>query len=298
MTTPRILHMLAPGNRVSPFDINMAADAGYTLIVPHTGVTVEEAGALVQDAIFSRPPKRFNATGVFIGGHDINLAADMLQAAREGLVPPFEVALFADPNGAYTTSAALVALVEHHLRTNAGSGLSERRVIIYGGGPVGLCTAVLVAQQGGKPELARLTPGSPEKDRIVSQFGQRYGVELSSIDARSDEQKATTLATAEVVITSAKAGIRVLSESQLQQAPRLLVAADVNAVPPAGIEGLSVQDNGKALAAAPNAIGIGALAIGNIKYKVQHGLFKRMLEADNAVALDFPDAYRLASELV
>lgn len=286
--------MLAPGERVSPFDINMAADAGYGLILPYTGVAVKETTALVQDAIFSRPPKRYNATGVFIGGHDINLAADMLQAAREALVPPFEVALFADPNGAYTTSAALVALVERHL----DGGLRGREVVIYGGGPVGLCTAVLVAQQGGKPKLARLTPGSPEKEQIVQRFAARYAVELPSVDARSDEQKAATLATAEVVITAAKAGIQVLSADLLQQAPQLRVAADVNAVPPSGIEGLGVQDRGKPLEVAPNAVGIGALAIGNIKYQVQHGLFKRMLEADRAVALDFPDAFRLASERV
>jgi len=298
MSTQRILHMLVPAERVSPFDVNMAADAGFEIIVPYTGVDVKQTGALVQDAIFSRPPKRFNNTGVFIGGHDINLAADMFDAAKKAQVPPFELGLFADPNGAYTTSAALVALVKHHLEARDGAGLEGRKVVIYGGGPVGLCTAVLVAQQGGKPLLARLTPSTPEKTQIVAQFAQRYGVELPGVSAQNDEQKAATLADAEVVVASAKAGIQVLSESLLKIADTLAIAADVNAVPPSGIEGLNVQDNGKPLSTTPNAIGIGALAIGNIKYNVQHGLFKRMLEAETAQALDFPDAYRLASELV
>ena len=158
MSTPRILHMLVPAERVSPFDVNMAADAGFEIIIPYTGVGVKQVSALVQDAIFSRPPKRFNSTGVFIGGHDINLAADMFSAAKKAQVPPFEIGLFADPNGAYTTSAALVALVQQQLIDKTGAGLSNRKVVIYGGGPVGLCTAVLVAQQGGEPLLARLTP--------------------------------------------------------------------------------------------------------------------------------------------
>lgn len=298
MSTPRILHMLVPAERVSPFDVNMAADAGFETIIPYTGVGVKEVGALVQDAIFSRPPKRFNSTGIFIGGHDINLAADMFSAAKKAQVPPFEIGLFADPNGAYTTSAALVALVQQQLIDKTGTGLSNRNVVIYGGGPVGLCTAVLVAQQGGKPLLARLTPGSPEKEQIVARFGQRYGVDLPGVSAQSEREKADTLMAAEVVVTSAKAGIQVLPQALLQQADKLLVAADVNAVPPAGIEGLGVQDSGVTLATTPQAVGIGALAIGNIKYKVQHGLFKRMLAADNAQALDFPDAFQLASELV
>ena len=298
MSTPRILHMLSPAERVSPFDVNMAADAGFEIIIPYTGVMVKQVVPLVQDAIFSRPPKRFDSTGVFIGGHDINLAADMLAEAKKAQVPPFEVGLFADPNGAYTTSAALVALVKHHLETKTGQGLAGRKVVIYGGGPVGLCTAVLVAQQGGKPMLARLTPSSPEKEQIVTQFAKRYDVDLPGVGAQSEAQKAETLKDAEVIIAAAKAGIQVLSKDLLQQAPQLLVAADVNAVPPPGVEGLGVQDNGAALDGTDKAVGIGALAIGNIKYKVQHGLFKRMLEADKAQVLDFPDAYQLASELV
>ncbi len=114
MAKPRILHMLAPGENVSPFDVNMAVDAGYDVIVPYRGVSVDSVASLIQDAIFSRPPKRFNYTGAFIGGYDVNLAADMLAQAKKAMVPPFEISVCADPNGAYTTSAALVALVEHY----------------------------------------------------------------------------------------------------------------------------------------------------------------------------------------
>ena len=46
------------------------------------------------------------------------------------------------------------------------------------------------------------------------------------------------------------------------------------------------------------ALGIGALAIGEVKYKVQRGLLERMLGADHAVVLDFPNAFELAREVV
>jgi methylene-tetrahydromethanopterin dehydrogenase len=83
----------------------------------------------------------------------------------------------------------------------------------------------------------------------------------------------------------------------LAKATGLKVAADVNAVPPAGIEGLGAQDDGVALKGTA-AVGIGALAIGGVKYKVQSGLFRRMIEAEKPLFLDFRDAFALARELV
>ena len=43
---------------------------------------------------------------------------------------------------------------------------------------------------------------------------------------------------------------------------------------------------------AAGAVGIGALAIGAVKYKVQSGLFRRMIEAAKPLFLDFRDAFR------
>jgi methylene-tetrahydromethanopterin dehydrogenase len=78
----------------------------------------------------------------------------------------------------------------------------------------------------------------------------------------------------------------------LAKAPRLLVAADVNAVPPQGIEGIDAMDDGKPLqASSAKAVGIGALAIGNIKYQTQRGLLETMLKADKVVFLELRDAF-------
>ena len=296
MAKPKILHMLDPRTHVSPFDVNMAVDAGYEVVVPYSGAALDDVAGLVQDAIFSRPPGRYNATGVFIGGHDVNLAADMLERARNAMVPPFEVAMLADPNGAYTTSAALVALVERYLGARDGTGLEGRSVQILGGGPVGLCTAVLVAQGGGRPRLVRLTPMTPAKAEPVERFAGRYGVELPWVTGSDDTEKYAALESADVAVCCAKAGVQVLSAELMRRCGKLVVAADVNAVPPSGIEGLAVTDDGVELPS--GALGIGALAIGGIKYKVQRGLLERMMSADRAVILDFPDAFALARGLV
>ena len=296
MAKPKILHMLDPRANVSPFDINMAVDAGYEVVVPYPGVAAGDVAGLVQDAIFSRPPGRYNDTGIFIGGHDVNLAADMLEQARGAMAPPFEAAVLADPSGAFTTSVALVALVAKHLRARSGTGLEGRDVRILGGGPIGLCAAVLVARQGGRPTLVRLTEMTSARAEPVERFARRYGVELPWTTGRDDAEKRAALESAEIAVCCARAGVQVLSADLMAQCAKLEIAADVNAVPPAGVEGLPVTGDGAELPS--GALGIGALAIGGIKYQVQRGLLKRMMRADHAVVLDFPDAFDLAGETV
>ena len=68
MADKNILHMLTPLPHASPFDVNMALDAGYDAVVPYTNVQAGEVAGLVQDAMFSRPPKMGVHTGIFFGG--------------------------------------------------------------------------------------------------------------------------------------------------------------------------------------------------------------------------------------
>ena len=83
MERPYVLHLFTPGPRVSPFDVNMAADAGWEVLMPYTGVAPDDVAPLVQDAIFSRGPKGAARTGLFVGGRDVLLAEDMLARASD-----------------------------------------------------------------------------------------------------------------------------------------------------------------------------------------------------------------------
>jgi methylene-tetrahydromethanopterin dehydrogenase len=96
----------------------------------------------------------------------------------------------------------------------------------------------------------------------------------------------------------AKAGVQVLNAQELKGAKRLLVVADVNAVPPSGIEGIGMMDDGKPLAAGSGkAVAVGALAVGNIKYQVQRGLLEAMIAAEKPMSIDFRDAFAAARKL-
>ncbi|MBV1707686.1 MAG: methylenetetrahydromethanopterin dehydrogenase [Hyphomicrobiales bacterium] len=293
MTGKAILHMLAPGPLASPFDINMALDAGFDAVIPHVNVALLDVTALVQDAMFSRPPHYAPRTGVFIGGKDALLALDMLEAARATLLAPFEISLFADPAGSFTTAAAMVASAQACLNTS----LKGLAVTIFGAtGVVGFTAAVLAGLEGASVTLA----GHDGAGRVTARadaMQARFGVVAQGVDASTEASKRAILATTDVALCAGPAGMNILSTAMLAASPGLRLVADVNAVPPAGIEGLGLQDKGTPVGST-RIMGLGPLAIGNVKYKTESALFARMSSASRAVYLDFRDAYATARTFV
>jgi methylene-tetrahydromethanopterin dehydrogenase len=298
MKDPYLLHMFNPTKNVSPFDVNMAYEADFDGVIPYTDVSLDDIHSLTQDTIFSRGPSGVKRTDIFIGGRELGLALDMLKRAKAAMVPPFEVSVFADPSGAITTAAALIALVEHWVHKRGQGTLAGKRIFMIGTGPIGVCAGVLAAYEGAKVVLVSYR-GTEVGEEIADQYNRRFKVEMEGGDNSSTEAVLAFMPYADIAIGASKAGIRVLSTLQLQCGERLMVAADVNAVPPLGIEGIGVYDNGVVLKGTPKeAVGIGALAIGNLKYKVHHRLFRMMIETDKPIYIDHKVAFDVARQLV
>ena len=291
-----ILHMLDPRKHVSPFDVNMAADAGYKVIVPYTNVELADVTPLIQDAIFSRPPNYGVRTGFFMGGKDALIALDMIDAAKKAMVPPFECSVFADPAGSFTTAAAMVACAERQLKQKFNRDWKGVKVAVFGAtGVVGFASSIITALEGAKVQLvAHRGVERVIKNAAISK--ERFGVDLEAVNGETVEQKRDIIANAEVIFAAAAAGVQVVSKEHKALAKNLLVIADVNAVPPPGVEGMTLFMDGDPLPGC-NAVGIGPLAIGDIKYKCESGLFKQMLASDKPLAIDFRHAYALAKTL-
>ncbi len=297
MERPYILHMLSPLKHVSPFDVNMALDAGFNTVVPYTDVEPGEVSGLVQDAIFSRGPKGVKRTAVFIGGKNAGLALDMLDTARKAMFPPFQMSVFADPAGSFTTAAAMVACVEKTLKQKFDAGWANRKMVVFGAtGVVGFASGVIAGGEGAKVTLVGYD-GTARVKQGAEDAKARFDVELDYADGSSEQLKADLVKDAEVIFCAGRAGVQVLSAEQIAAASGLQVAADINAVPPAGIEGLGVQDDGAPLGG-NSGLGIGALTVGNVKYQVESGLFRRMTETDEPLFLDFRDAFAAARQVV
>jgi methylene-tetrahydromethanopterin dehydrogenase len=291
-----ILHMLDPRKHVSPFDVNMAADAGYKVIVPYTNVELADVNPLIQDAIFSRPPNYGVRTGFFMGGKDALVALDMMDAAKKAMVPPFECSVFADPAGSFTTAAAMVACVERQLKQKFNRDWKGVKVAVFGAtGVVGFASSIIAALEGADVQLV----AHRGVDRVIKSAAiskERFGVDLEPVAGETADQKRDIIANAEVIFAAAAAGVQVVSAEHKALAKNLIVIADVNAVPPAGVEGLDLFMDGAPLPGC-NAVGVGALAIGDIKYKCESGLFKQMLSSDKPLMLDFRHAYAMCKNL-
>jgi methylene-tetrahydromethanopterin dehydrogenase len=296
MEKPRILHFVTPLANLSPFDVNMAYDSGFA-VAGYTKVDPKEIVGLTQDAMFSRAPQDAAKTVLFIGGRDAMAALDMAEAARKAMFPPFQISVFADPSGAFTTAAAMVALTEKHLVAQGGR-LSDAKVAVFGAkGVVGGVVGIIAAEAGAQVTLV----GYDQSDVVpqkAAAFERRFGKSFTAADGSSDEGRRRALADCDVALVAAKAGLQVLSRQDLEAAKRLKVAADVNAVPPTGIEGVEAKAKGTPLGIGKDAVGIGALAIGDIKFRLQHQLLKRLHDSEEAAYIDFRDAYRAAREMV
>ena len=296
MEKPYLLHLITSEKNASPFDVNMAYDAGWTNITPYTSVEQSEIQALVQDAIFSRSTSALTRTGIFFGGRDTHEAMDMIQEAKKHMVPPFEVSVFADPSGAFTTAAGMVALTEKILKDKFSSGLNGSNVIILGGtGPVGVASAVICAKAGSNVTLVGRSIEKAEK--IAGICNERY--QSKSVKGGADADKSEYFKTADIVLNTGAAGIQLMTDEHIAISNSLKICADTNAVPPSGIAGVDVMDTGKVIEKSPNGcVGIGALAIGNIKYKSQHECLKLMYTSEKPVYLDFEDAFKFAQKSV
>ena len=296
-----ILHLITPAKNASPFDVNMAYDAGFDKIMPYTNVTLDEIVGLTQDAIFSRSPSGIKREAIFIGGRDVDLALQMLDESKNVMFAPFACSIFADPSGAFTTAAAMIAKVEFHLKQNFNEALTGKIISIFGAtGPVGGCAAIIAAQQGATVQLVAYKSVS-EVAQKADIWNTQYNVNIQAVDGTTENAKQEVLAHSDIVICAAAAGVRVISQTQLHAAKQLKIVADVNAVSPLGIQGVDVSDDG-VLIADTTIYGIGALVIGQLKYTTQHQLLKQMLNPEltknKPLRLEFMAAFNLARELL
>jgi methylene-tetrahydromethanopterin dehydrogenase len=273
-----ILHLITAAKNASPFDVNMAYDAGFDKIMPYTNVLLDEVIALTQDAMFSRSPSGVKREALFFGGRDIHLALDMQSAAKNTMFTPFEMSSMADPSGAFTTAAAMLAKVDSSVKT-----LQNQTVVIFGAGAVG-STAALIA--------ANIANMQTYCDKMYQQFG----VTLQAVDASHDSAKNAVLYNADIALCAGPAGVQIIEQLHYMSALKLKVIADVNAVAPQGVAGLSVSADGAQLG--NGIVGFGALSIGQLKYQTQQHMLKSLIDAENPVHLAHNQAFAVARSLL
>jgi hypothetical protein len=274
----RILIQLDCDPQPSTFDAVVAVDAGADVLLRHGGVTPETVEPLVHGAMFTRGGADLAATAIFVGGSDVAVAEAVADRVRRTFFGPVRVGVLVDPNGANTTAAAAVIAAARHV------DLDDRcRAVVLGGtGPVGQRVARLLAGKG-----VRVTLASRSADRAAAAARRiEAAVPQAFVQPVGDGGPlGAALAAADVVVAAGAAGVTLLDAAGLQRASAARVVVDLNAVPPAGIEGIVATD--KARPAGP-AVLYGALGVGGTKMKIHKAAIGRIF-TDPAAFLDAED---------
>jgi len=294
-----LLFMFDTSRRASPFDLTMAYDAGFDAVIPYENVTPRDATSLTQDAMFSRSPKAFKHTCFFINGRDVKKAEETLKAVKQAMFPPFETNVIIDPSGAYTTAVALVAKVEDAMNSHGLGGLTGKNYAVFGTGPVGITVAEILTSLECVVTVAEPNP-MLNSDYLLQHEAfrgvlERHGAYLHGVSAPTQAEKLKILKQADVIFTVAARGVRIIEKDMINKLKPTKVLVDTNAVPPLGIEGLELNDFMKELA--PGIYGIGALVIGDLKYKLQKELLREAYETQTKKVYDYKYALFKARDL-
>lgn len=277
--------------RPSPFDILFAYDVGFDIVLPFSGVGTEEIKALVQDAMFPRGPKGAKYTTLFFGGSALDAVEKMAEKARKTMFPPFQLSIVLDPKGAHTTSSALVAKVLEALSTKGETLEGKKAAVLGGSGRVGRVTSRILAKEGVEVTIVDIIE---EVGDVAEKVSEKVGGKVKGVRATSPEEIVSAAKDCEIVISTGPAGVEILPEGFLPKLEKCLVAADVNAVPPAGIGGIKAKYDKKEL---EGILTIGALAVGDLRNKIEAKMLKTAMESEGAF-LDYTNAFEFARELI
>jgi methylene-tetrahydromethanopterin dehydrogenase len=286
-----ILLYFDTNKRASLFDILFAYDVGFDIVEPVSGVTAEEVTALVQDAMFPRGPKGAQATTFYFGGDDLDLVEELAKKAQKTMFPPFQLSIMLDPKGAYTTSSAAVVKAMEGLATKEQALVGKTAAVLGGCGRVGRVAARIMAAEGVTVKLFDIVD---QVERTAAEIAEDTDGRVEGIKAATAGEIIAAATDAEIVLSAGPAGVQILPADALAQLERCVVALDINAVPPAGIEGLKAKYDKEER---DGVLLIGALAIGDLRNKIARKMFKAAMESEGAF-LDYKNAFAFAREKV
>lgn len=210
----------------------------------------------------------------------------LLKAVRKAFFGPFTVSVMLDSNGSNTTAVAAVS----RLLQVAGEGNGRRAVVTAGTGPVGLRAAGLLAKAG----IDVTVTSRRAIDRgIVEGLQQRFGGRVRDVVMADSAGAASVLEGANMLLNTGPAGVTLVPRAAWAARAGLRVAADVNAVPPLGVEGIEVTDN----AVERDGVTVfGALGVGGLKMKIHKACIARLFERSDLV-LDAESIAEVAQQI-
>src|SRR5262249_19688593 len=223
--------------------------------------------------MFTRGPEDLHNSAIFIGGTDMAAGERLLEAVKATFFGPLRVSVMLDTNGSTTTAAAAVT----KLAQSVGNVAGLRAVVTAGTGPVGARAAGLLAKAGADVTITSRRKPDPA---FVSAIQTRFGGTVRGVTMADASHAPIVLEGASLLLGARPAGVCLVQKAAWAGRASLRAAADVNAVPPLGIEGIEVTDNG---AERDGTHVFGALGVGGLKMKIHKACIARLFEKNDLI---------------
>jgi len=286
----RILIQLDTDVLASSFDAVVALDSGVEQLLQYAAVQESNVTGLVHGAMFTRGLAQLASTAIFIGGSNVAQGEQLLDKILSTFFGPVRVSVMLDSSGANTTASAAVLCAARHMP------LAGAQALVLGGtGPVGGRVARLLIGRGCRVHLASRSRekalqacNSIRNQQSVDQPDQLMPLGLENGDLLNQRLSESTL-----VVACGAAGVPLLGNQQLSEASRLQVAIDLNAVPPAGIEGIDALDKAKERS---GRIDYGAIGVGGLKMKIHRAAIESLFDSNDRV-LDLEEIFDVGQQL-
>lgn len=225
---------------------------------------------------------------------------EILKIMRDTMFPPFETNTIIDPAGAYTTAAAMVAKVEDALTRSKLGSLKDKTCAIFGTGAVGRVASILLTRLGCNVMIVSPNPdrenGEEYIESLVNLLRDKYGVNVEGVFAPTPSKKIEIVKKADVIFCASVAGVRIISKEMLNEIKLAKVIADVNAVPPLGVEGTKLNDDMREIVT--GIFSIGPLAIGRLKYKLEQQILKEARRNGKGTVYNYNYSFQLARKIL
>jgi len=279
----RILIQLDCDPQPSTFDAVVAVDAGADVLLRHGGVTTDNVVSLVHGAMFTRGGQDLAATAIFVGGSDVAAAEAVYERIRQTFFGPVRVGVMLDPAGANTTASAAVVAAGRHLPLADLSTAGHLQALVLGGtGPVGQRVARLLARRNVRVAVASrsLSRAADVCRRIEADVQGATLQPVETLAATPTGAFREALEQAELIVAAGAAGVTLLDAAGRQLARKARVLIDLNAVPPAGIDGIVATDKAKMEG---GVVVYGALGVGGTKMKIHRAAIAKLFESTSAM---------------
>lgn len=289
MTGPaRILIHLDHNPHPRVFDQIMSIDGGVDHVLSYGDVDPQDVPLLVSGALYSRPLDEIPETAILVTGTNDHVVEEMVRKVRRSFFGRYRVSLMSECKGGNAVAGAVVARIARLV------DLAGLRALVVAGGPVGARIAGLLQAAGAEVVLTVFDDEEADERRSFARTA--FDEALETVVWKSGEPIGPLLEGVAVCVTAGPPGLVLLPRSAWEGARDLRLLADVSGAEPAGIEGLTGEEDGEPLPGS-EILGLGGLAISRHKVRVHRDAVRRLFE-DGPVVLGPPEIAAIAREVV